>query len=565
MITEQQLVGLLQRADWTTLSLTAGVSRRFNRALRDEQLRSMPPPPWLPPWARVMMDPDGMPGALGDQLTGRLIVAPGCRFRAELTGPDGDTTTSGCDGERLWLVDPRLRGTETIAGDRHGEGWRGYAGGSPEPPFRQLLSPSWLLTGFVLDIEEAVTVAAREGWHVVAVPRERPLASLQPQRHDLTVDAELGILLRCESFVRGLPLLLEELDAVQIQTAGESQFSVPPDALAGVKDFAGEHVPRGFRTAAGLAADALGFAIRHGPGGPRPTAGGGEPMPHDAGDAGQEDWPPVGDQVAYLLFHARSAERDVAAELSEWDSAEGFAEGLRRGGRVLGQGGMARLADAISDKAAPAATHRLARLIHAAGGVRYRLDWVAGAPRGKPVTESCDGQTRWRVYPDRTLTGPARPAPPRVADLMDPSWLLEWRLADGGEEIVSGRRGYRVRGTRIPGVTLSGPSLIYDAAVAVIDAELGVITRLTSYAAGRPAQRWELRDLRIPAPADLAGQFRIRTPPGGRVEQESGPFDEAPEPLRQAVQTAQQIGRVVGPVVSKAAGFLGSLRSRGRP
>lgn len=44
MITEQQLAGLLQRADWTRLSLTARVSRRFSRALRDEQLRLMPRP-----------------------------------------------------------------------------------------------------------------------------------------------------------------------------------------------------------------------------------------------------------------------------------------------------------------------------------------------------------------------------------------------------------------------------------------------------------------------------------------------------------------------------------------
>ena len=567
MITEQELVGLLQRADWTKLSLAATVSRRFNRVLRDEQLRSMPSPPWMPPWARAMMDPDDIPMRLGDQVTGSLIVAPGCRFREELTDENGDTATSGCDGDRAWVMNPRLARTEAVAAGRHGEsGWRVYAGGSARPPFDRLLSPSWVLAGSGLRIEAAVIVAGREAWHVVAVPRARPSGPLGPQRYDLIVDAELGILLRCETFVRGLPLSLEELDAVRVkvpEVADESLFAAPPDALKDVRDLAGEVMPRGLATAAGLAADTLGFAIRHGPGARRPAVDGGEPMPQDADDVSREDWPPVSDRIAYLLYRASAAERDIAAELHEWVSVEGFAEGLRRGGRKLGQGGVGRLADAISDKAVPGTTHHVARFILTADEVRYRLDWVVGAPRGKPVTESCDGQTSWRVYSDRTLTGPARPAPSRIVNLVQPSWLLEWRLSDGGEEIVDGRRGYRLRATRITGVTLRSPALIYDEAVAVVDAELGVVTRLTSYAGGRPTERRELRDVRVPASMNPE-DFRVRTPPGVRVEQEAGPFDEAPDPVRQVVRTAEQIGRVVGPVVSRAAGFLGSLRSRGR-
>ena len=108
----------------------------------------------------------------------------------------------------------------------------------------------------------------------------------------------------------------------------------------------------------------------------------------------------------------------------------------------------------------------------------------------------------------------------------------------------------------------SGPSLIYDAAVAVIDAELGVVTRLTSYAAGRPIARWDLRAVRVPAPMNPE-DFRLTTPPGRRVQQEAGPFDEAPEPVRQVVRTAEQIARVVGPAMSRAAAFVGSFRSHG--
>ncbi|HXZ66908.1 MAG TPA: hypothetical protein VEH05_19370 [Streptosporangiaceae bacterium] len=568
MPTEPELVGLLQRADWTNLSLAATVSRRFNRALRDELLRSMPLPPWAPSWVRVMQDPDDLPIALGEEVTGRLIVAPALRFREELTDESGETAIRGCDGDRVWLVSPRVSATETTAGDGPGAGVRrSYAGGSPEPPCRRLLSPAWLLSGFGLRIEGAVTAGSREAWRVVAVPEARRPTPLGPQRFNLIVDAELGILLRCEALVRGLPLWLEQLDAVRIQppeAADDSLFAAPPDALPDARDLRGEFFPGGLGTAAGLAADALGFAIRHGPGGlRRPPADGEEPMPRDADDAGQEHWPAVSDETAYLLYSASSAGQNVAAELHEWVSVAGFAEGLRRGSRALGQGGIRRLADAITEKAAPRTTHRVARLRYAADGLRYRLDWVSGAPGRRPVTESCDGQTRWRVYPDRTVSGAARPAPSRVADLMQPSWLLGWRLADGGAGIVGGRPGHRVRATRIPGVTLTGPALAYDSAVAVIDTELGVITRLTCYAADEPTERRELRDVRVLAPTDAA-EFRVRAAPDPQAAQQPGPFDAAPEPVRQVVRAAEQAGRIVGPVVSRAADFLNSLRSRGQ-
>jgi len=65
VLSEEQLIGLLQRADWTRLSVAAMVTRRFNRALRDEQIRSMPSSPWQSAWARVLLDPDDMPMALG--------------------------------------------------------------------------------------------------------------------------------------------------------------------------------------------------------------------------------------------------------------------------------------------------------------------------------------------------------------------------------------------------------------------------------------------------------------------------------------------------------------------
>lgn len=65
--------------------------------------------------------------------------------------------------------------------------------------------------------------------------------------------------------------------------------------------------------------------------------------------------------------------------------------------------------------------------------------------------------------------------------------------------------------------SLSIPTL-FPAAVAVVDAETGIVLQLTSYIGDQPVRRYELRDI---TPA--AGDLTIDIPPDLPVTEESGP------------------------------------------
>jgi hypothetical protein len=91
---EPDVIGLLQRADWTRLSLSARVN-------------------------------DGS----------TVLLAPGRRYREQT--PQG---LRGCDGDRAWT----LWGQETDG--------PGHWIGGPEPPLRTLLCPSWLLRSSRLEL-----------------------------------------------------------------------------------------------------------------------------------------------------------------------------------------------------------------------------------------------------------------------------------------------------------------------------------------------------------------------------------------------------------------------------
>jgi hypothetical protein len=82
--------------------------------------------------------------------------------------------------------------------------------------------------------------------------------------------------------------------------------------------------------------------------------------------------------------------------------------------------------DAVSER--PAAVH-LISTVRIAGPGRYQIDH-ASPPRRGPKTIACDGHRSWHVYDDKVTTGPAGPPPIDIANLADPSWLLQCRLAD---------------------------------------------------------------------------------------------------------------------------------------
>jgi hypothetical protein len=190
MVSERELVGLLYRADWTKLTLSGTVtgaervvdtvitvrsqeppSGPWEREDEDEDTDPPPPPPrWLfgdvPPrfFERVQEQAreaqrgraswpfwDFEPGGEG---ACALSVAPGRRFRAD--GTDG-AWALGCDGARMWhWFRDRPAGTSVSFGFTRSDD-------RPRTPYRALLAPSWLLTGYSLVLEGEATVTGRAG------------------------------------------------------------------------------------------------------------------------------------------------------------------------------------------------------------------------------------------------------------------------------------------------------------------------------------------------------------------------------------------------------------------
>ena len=144
-----EVIGLLHRADWTRLSLSAEVRFESGRAA--------------------------------------LLIAPGGRYRLE--GQDEDGLVQGNDGQRGWTG-----GRRPVRALR-GRGWPRRRSARP-----RALLPADLLDGHALDILGPVTVGGRDAIAIAATPRA---GDRLHDRVEAAVDAELGILLRREETFRG--------------------------------------------------------------------------------------------------------------------------------------------------------------------------------------------------------------------------------------------------------------------------------------------------------------------------------------------------------------------------
>jgi len=116
---------------------------------------------------------------------------------------------------------------------------------------------------------------------------------------------------------------------------------------------------------------------------------------------------------------------------------------------------------------------------------------------------------------------------------------------------VGGRPGYRLSVARGAWGGLS--SMMFPAAVAVVDAEFGILRHLTFYIGGKPVRRYELRGITA-----SDEEFRADLPPGLAVTDETSPRGDfrdgwpAPPPnLPLAIATA--IGRQAAAEAGKAA------------
>ena len=483
------VIGLLHRADWTRLSISARVN-------------------------------DGS----------TVLVAPGRRYREQTA--EG---IRGCDGDHAWTLPPwAADGTEHWVG-------------RPEPPLRTLLCPSWLLRNSRLEVRGLVRACGREGLDVVVTARESlrdvtRAARSRIGRTEAVVDAELGILLRVSrTDGRQAPRVTELVSLDVNPVTDAAQFMPPPGSRVGesLRAALGADDPvfQAWRTAAGIAASGLGAWHRYSPfGRGRSPADAEAAMPRDdpapqVSPDGRLAGPAVGDDVLHLLHGSGTAA--FAATLHQWLDPGALLAQVPDTVRRTGFGGLGPLASALGE---PAAAPHLVSLLRVGGPGRYQIDHRYDPARG-PKTIACDGQRRWQVYRYRVTAGPAQPLPGDLADLADASWLLECRLSDGTLVMAGDRPAYRVNVAR--GDAPWSFSLMFSPAVAVVDAELGILLSLTSYLGGQPVRRYELRDI---ARAASPGDFCVHLPAGLRVEQETDPF----QGVREATKTARNFLRRMG-------------------
>jgi hypothetical protein len=515
------VIALLHRADWTRLALSGEVTGL------DE--------PQSPP-------------------TAMLHVAPGGRYRRE-SGP----LVSGSDGARAW---------QWFAGGSPPLPGGGLLLGASEPPFPTLLCPSWLLTGHELTVVERVTACGRPGIRVAGTARrtgrlltDRGAAFVRElhfgaryEQVTAVIDAELGILLRCEpagdSAGRRDSHVLEFLSLAVGAASGDALFAAPPGSLVsgdpdGPGGFPAGAPPLGERATSaltGLAARALGAAMRY-----LPFAKVSSRHPDETGEQMPDDDPPpgpvrapqsdslsapagapragqplAGQEILALLYRSGAATPRLTGTLHQW---------TRRRDSVAQDGDVT--------------THEV-RGIRMHGWFRYRLERAPGASTGGvagPAVVACDGRRFWAVHADRVSVDDPRPVPAEVADLLDASWLLGCELSGGERVTAGGRAAYRLSVRGRPALGQHRPSELLEPdlpAVAVVDAETGRLLRLTCFAgeAGdQPAIRYELRDAadtEADAAAGAGGDFTFELPDGLRVVRVGADDDRPTSQLRRS-------------------------------
>jgi hypothetical protein len=519
MTAEVDLIRLIQRTDWTRLSLAAEVN-------------------------------DGS----------RVVLAPGRRYREQT--PDG---VRGCDGERPWHLPAPDEDRDTH--------WTG----EPGPPLPMLLCPAWLLRSSRLEVWGHITACGRDALHVVAT--ERPGVGVpvsptrvRPGRTEALVDAELGILLRVAWLPPGdEPPDVTELVSLEVDpVVDRTRFAPPPgsivaeswsEALA-----AGGPVWAAAKATAGLAAGGLGALIKYWP--HRQDRSGtdaqnaeaampqDDPAPEMSPD-GRPAGPEVSDEVLQLLHDSGGVAFE--ATLHEWSDISAMLSQVPESVRRAGFGGLGMLVSALTERGTGAI--HMTSALRVGGPGRFQIDYHHDV-KYSPKTIACDGQRVWKVYDDKVTVGPADLAPGDVRDLADASWLLECQISGGSLIMAGGRPAYRVHAAR--GDVPRAFVMMFPAAVVVVDAELGIVLSLTSYLGGTPVRRYELRDVI----ATLAADFRVNIPSDLRVEPEissSVRVEDADPPRRPAVGLTDVVGAVareVGQEATKAArNFLRRLRS----
>jgi outer membrane lipoprotein-sorting protein len=510
-----EVIGLLHRADWTRLSLSAEVRFESGRAA--------------------------------------LLIAPGGHYRIERQ--DEDAVVQGNDGQRGWTWWPSGRSEPSAA----------EVGLDDARPVAVLFCPQDLLDGYVLEILGPVTACGRAAIAIAATPR----AGDRLHEHvEAAVDAELGILLRREETFRGRLLAVTELTDVTVNPPAAPDpagFTAPPGSHFREAPGAPLSAPEGSKAknvVIDLALGGLGAVVKHAPRFPGRDADSGHaeaamPSPDPDVLAAEDGSPP--DDLLYLLYRTGEP-RDLSATVREWHDLAVTMARMAQDVRAAGLGGIGGLIDALPSEKTVTRTDARLRI---SGPDRYRVDYLRRADRSGLQVNACDGERYWRVFPDRILTGPAAPLGTQAAHLIYTGWLLRCRLSGARDITYRGRRARQLRVNRGPGTEyLAGP-LTYFPADAIVDAETGCLLRLISYIGDAPSAWWELDDLST-EPVD-PDDFRVHVPPGTRVVEQTGnPITDfaagIPGLAGTAARTAFQAAHRTAGAVSAARSFLDDLR-----
>jgi hypothetical protein len=560
------LVALLYRADWTRLSLRGELVRRADRtAIELLTARSSQAGDWT----------SAEPAPQWRESSASVLVAPGARFRVQRGTSEDQRDLTVCDGESCWrlLGDWAERAEPSLA----------------DPDLAKMLDPSWLLAWYQLELAgtggavAAAGTSGRAAYRVTGVARAARLLRKLPERVDVLVDAELGIVLWLEAAQHGRLVESAALRALSIgpdQALDLTRFSPPPGTTAAdpgssLAEFGQLKGPLGkvVGTAADLTAGALGFAVRHAP---RPAASAGPPMPRLAqpdGTAGSEAL--TGQEISGLHRAGRRAQ-DFSAEVRQWTDREVMLEQARRLGASLPQPFTGVLGpDAVWDALGEQVTgvrYRTARLRVAMPG-RYRMDFLAGDWQSK-LTLACDGEQLRTQYRNRVITGQAEPLDDDWARLVDPAWLLssQWRLWPAGDIEVDGRPGLLlwadlIRPASRPAITLASWTVFagrppFSRVAAVLDPELGILLRWAGYAGSRQATCVELAGVRAGGDASQA-EFTIEVPPGTKVVHGSSPL--AHLDLRRPAEAAKAAGALGVAGAAIVSGWLQNRPGRRQP
>ena len=489
----------------------------------------------------------------------RVLLAPGRRYREQT--PDG---LRGSDGERPW----RMPGPGE---DRNCDvQWTA----EPKPPLPMLLCPAWLLRSSRIEVRGHLIACGRDALHVIATERVTIGDRVRPRRlrsgrTEALVDAELGILLRVTWFPPEdadpdieSPEVTELVSLDLDPDTDPAQFAAPPDSVVAEswsESFAaGGPAAAAAKTAAGVAAGGLSALIRYwptararagaDPADPEAAMPAGDPPP-EVSPAGRPAGPRVSDEVLRVLHDGGTAA--FQATLHEWQDLPAIVSQAPEGARRAGFGGIGMLLDTLAEH--PGEPAHSVSAVRVGGPGRFQIDYQHPVKQ-RPKTIACDGQQRWVVYQDKMMVGPARQPPGDVADLADASWLLECRIAGGALIMAGDRPAYRLDVAR-GDAPWSFLMFLFPSAVAVVDAELGVILSLTSYLGGKPVRRHELRDV-TSGPAD----FRVDLPPGLQAEPEPdspAPMED-PTPLKLAGVVAQEVGKGAAKAARNFLRLLGS-------